>query len=124
MIEVPHAIRSRVVEAMNDFLETRDSSVDSDAVAEALVEALEAASNEVGSLDEDLLALLDSETSGSKGLLEVLSDSIDNNPKSLKSGESMVRLLERIAEIDWLGVGDESEGFFTDADDLGEMDEY
>ncbi len=108
MVEFPHSMRVLLVDELDEFCETIDETSSPEAVAEAVVEALESVATQVSGVDAECI-LADLEESGELegSLVEAL------EARFLRgfdyTGESVVAFLERRTEIEWSDEDDNSD---------------
>lgn len=114
MLELPQSMRELLVEHLDDYCEKLDDTSDTDAIAEAVVEAIEAVGQEVTSINaEEIVSQLEASGELDASLVEVLEDAFASSSGFDYSGEEIVTLIEKLCEIEWMDAEEEDDaGFF------------
>lgn len=107
MVELPLPLRSRLVEELDDYFGTLDNADEPDLIAENIIERIELVAERLGTVDDDLVRLLDDEIESGKTVIEALSDLIDED---LLHGEAMVQRLAQMCNIEWIEGGADEDG--------------
>ncbi len=123
MLELPGSMRALLVEHLEEYCENLDDTSDTDAIAEAIVEVIEATGQEATGVDaEEIVSQLEASGELDATLIEVLDDVFSRNPDFDYTAEEIVGLLEKLCEIEWLNEEEEEEAasFFSDGTDPDE----
>jgi len=114
MLELPHSMRDLLVEQLDDYCEKLDDTSDTDAIAEAIVEMIEAVGQEVTAIEaEEIVSQLEASGELDASLVEVLEEAFATNSGFDYTGDEIVTLIAKLCEIDWLDADEEDDaGFF------------
>lgn len=110
MVELPLPLRARLVEELDDYFSTLDGADEPDIIAENIIERMELVAEQLGTVDDDLVRLLDDEIETGQTLIEALSDILDDD---LLQGEALIQRLAQLCNIEWLDAGADEDGLLA-----------
>ena len=118
MIELSQALRDSLVEALEEFIDQQDGNLDSESIAQFMVDTLEELAAKVEDIPpEDLIAQFESTGQLDASLYEVLEDTLASSRETEFTSDQLVLILEKLCEIDWV-ANDDADDFGFD-DDIG-----
>ena len=117
-MELPQSLRDSLVEELDEYLDALGSDPSAEAVANYVIELLEAFADEEG-LD-DLLVDLEESGELDEPLVELLEAEMESNDEFEYTGEEIVSLLEAMCAIEW-GAGGEDDEEDDEEDDFDDL---
>lgn len=101
-MDLPNAIRDKLVMSVDEYLETVNEDPDAGSLSEYAISTLCNAAEEVGVEDaEDLIINIEEEAALDESLVETLEYEFSNNDEIGLTGEEIVSLMEKVCGIEW-----------------------
>ncbi len=101
-MELPNAVREKLVMSIDEYLETVNEDPDAGSLAEYVISTITNHAEEAGVEDaEDLIMNIEEEAALDESLLDTLEYEFSNNDEIGLTGEEIVSLIEKVCGIDW-----------------------
>jgi hypothetical protein len=121
MIELPQEYRDLLIEQLDDYLESADSSTDAASMVQDILDLMQSAADEadVDVPGNDIVAYIETEGELEDALYDILLDEFEEEDPEDYTGEDLIVLLEKVVEIEWMDEDEESYGVEELDEDLG-----
>ncbi len=101
-MELPNAVREKLVMSVDEYLETVNEDPDAGSLAEYVIATISNHAEEAGVEDaEDLIINIEEEAALDESLVETLEYEFSNNDEIGLTGEEIVSLIEKVCGIEW-----------------------
>jgi hypothetical protein len=118
MIQLPSEMRETLIEQLDEYIDSLSDSPDPEAVASEVVNIIETVAEEY-KLEEadDIIVKMENSGELEASLVEVLEENFESDEEFDRSGLDLVRMLERLCDIEWTSQDEDEEDEDDDDDD-------